>query len=59
MSVCCECRVLSGLGLCDVQIIRTEVSYECLSVVTVVCYHVEVCETGCSLVQRSSMDVFL
>ena len=33
MSVCCECCVLSGRGLC----------YGCVSVVSVVCCEVEVC----------------
>jgi hypothetical protein len=27
MSVCCECRVLSGRGLCDELVTRPEVSY--------------------------------
>ena len=29
MSVCCECCVLSGRGLCDRLITRPEVSIEC------------------------------
>jgi hypothetical protein len=33
MSVCCECCVLSGRGLCDELITRTDESYGCLSVV--------------------------
>ena len=37
MSVCCECCVLSGRGLCDGLITRPEESYGCLSVVSVVC----------------------
>ena len=36
MSVCCECRVLSGSGLC----------FGCVSVVSVVCCEVEVSATG-------------
>jgi len=36
MDVCCECCVLSGRGLCDDLITRTEESYGCLSVVSVV-----------------------
>jgi len=46
MSVCCECCVLSGRGLCDELITSTEESYGCLSVVSVVCCQVEVCATG-------------
>ena len=46
MSVCCECCVLSGRGLCDGLITRPEESYGCLSVVCVVCCQVEVCATG-------------
>ena len=46
MSVCCECCVLSGRGLCDGLITRPEESYGCLSVVSVVCCQVEVCATG-------------
>jgi len=57
MDVCCECCVLSGRVLCDGLITCPEESYECLSVVSVVCCQVEVCETGRSLVQRSPMDV--
>ena len=33
MCVCCECCVLSGIGLC----------YGCVSLVSVVCCEVEVC----------------
>jgi len=33
MSVCCECCVLSGRGLCDVRITRPEVSYRVWCVV--------------------------
>jgi len=33
MSACCECCVLSGRGLCDGLIIRTEASYRLWSVV--------------------------
>ena len=43
---CCECCVLSGRGLCDGLITRTEESYGCLSVVSVVCCLVEVSATG-------------
>jgi len=46
MSVCCECRVLSGRGLCDELITRPEESYGCLSVVSVVCCQVEVSATS-------------
>jgi len=59
MSVCCKCCVLSGRGLCDGPITRPEESYECLSVVSVLCCQVEVSATGRSLVQRSPMDVCL
>jgi hypothetical protein len=33
MSVCCECCVLSGSGLCDVLITRSEKSYRLWCVV--------------------------
>ena len=46
MSVCCECCVLSGRGLCDGLITGTEESYGCVSVVSVVCCQVEVPVTG-------------
>jgi len=59
MSVCCECCVLSGRGLCDGPIHHPEESYGCLSVVSVVCCQVEVSATGRSLTQRSPMDVCL
>ena len=59
MSVCCECCVLSGRGLCDEPITRTEECYGCLSVVSVVCCQVEVSATNRSLVQTSPMDVCL
>ena len=36
MSVCCECCVLLGRGLCDGLITHPEKSYLCLSVVSVV-----------------------
>jgi len=39
MFVCCECRVLSGRGLCDKLI-------TCLSVVSVMCCQVEVSATS-------------
>jgi len=45
MSVCCECYVLSGRGLCDGLITRPEGSYGRLSVVSVVCCQVEVSAT--------------
>ena len=38
--------MLSGRGLCDGLITRPEDSYGCLSVVSVVCYQVEVSATG-------------
>ena len=53
MSVCCECCVLSGRGLCDWPITCPEESYGCLSVVSVVCCWAHVSATGRSLVQRS------
>jgi len=59
MSVCCECCVLLGRGLCVGPITRPEESYVCLSVVSVLCCKVEVSASGQSLVQRSPMDVFL
>ena len=46
MSVCCECSVFSGRGLCDGLITRSEESYGCLSVVSVLCFQVEVSATG-------------
>ena len=58
-SVCCECSVLSGRGLCDGLITRPEESYGSLSVVSVVCCQVEDSASGQSLVQRSPMDVCL
>jgi len=59
MDVCCECCVLSGRGLCDELITRTEESYGYLSVVSVVCCQVKFSATSWSLVQRSPMDVSL
>ena len=38
--------MLSGRGLCDGLISRPEESFGCLSVVSVVCYQVEVSATG-------------
>ena len=46
MSICCECCVLSGRGLCDGLITFTDESYGCLSVVSVVCCQVEVYAAG-------------
>ena len=46
MDVCCQCRVLSGRGLCDGLITRPEESYGWMSVASVVCCQVEVCATG-------------
>jgi len=46
MSVCCECCVLSGRGLCDALITCPEESYGCLSVVSVVCCQVVVSATS-------------
>ena len=59
MSVCFDCYVLSGRGLCDVLNPCTEEFYGCLSVLCRVCCHVEICSTGRSLVQSSRMDVCL
>jgi len=59
MAVCCESCVFTVRGLCDGLIPCTEESYGCLSPVIVVCCQFEVCATGSSLVQRSSMDVCL
>jgi len=59
ISVCSDCCVQSGRGQCDGLIPCTEESYGCLSVVSVVCCQIVVCATGCSLVQRSIMDVSL
>ena len=59
ISVCFECCVLLCSGLCDGLINCTEVSYEFLSVLIVVCSQVEVSATGWSHVQRSHMDVCL
>jgi len=42
----CECCVLSGRYLCDELIPCTEDSYGYLSVVSAVCFQVEVCATG-------------
>ena len=55
MSVCCECCVLSGRGLCGGLITRPEESYGSLSVVSVVCCQVEVCATRLSLVLPTVM----
>ena len=46
MSVCCECCVSSGRGICDGLITRPEEYYGYLSVVSVVCCQVEVSATG-------------
>jgi len=46
MSVCCECCVFTGRGLCDELIIRPVESYGCLSAVSVVCLQVEVSATS-------------
>jgi len=46
MSVCCECCVLSGRGLCVGLITRPEESYGCLSVVSVVCCQLDVSASG-------------
>jgi len=46
MSVCGECSIFSGRVLCDGLITRPEESYGCLSVVSVVCFQVEVSATG-------------
>jgi len=45
ISVCCECCVLLGRGLCVGMITITEEAYGCLSVVCVVCCQVEFCAT--------------
>jgi len=46
MGVSFECYVLSGRGPCFGQITCTEVSYGCLSDVTVVCCQLQVCATS-------------
>ena len=46
MSASCECCVLSGRGLCVGLIPCPEESYGCLSVVSDVCYQVEVSASG-------------
>ena len=48
MSVCCECRVLSGRGLCDELIPRPEESYRVWCVV--------VCDQETSKIRRASLD---
>jgi len=42
MSVCFECCVSSGTGLCNELITHPEESYACLSVLSVACRQVEV-----------------
>jgi len=46
MDVFCDCCVLSGRGQFDRLIPCTEKSYGFLSVLSVICCHVEVCATG-------------
>ena len=46
MSVCRECCVLSGRGLCVGPIPFPEEYYACLPLVSVVCYQVEVSASG-------------
>jgi len=46
MSLCSECCVLSGRGLCVGLITFTGESYGYLSVLRDVCCQVEVCTTG-------------
>jgi len=46
MSASCECRVLSGRGICDGLITCPEESYGCPPLVSVVCCQVEVSATG-------------
>ena len=53
MSVCCECCVLSGRGLCVGSITRPEESYGSLPVMSVVCCQVEDSASGQSLVHSS------
>ena len=48
MSVCCECRVLSGRGLCDELIIRSEESYRL--------WRVAVCDQVTSYARRLKPD---
>jgi hypothetical protein len=57
--VCCGCCMLSGRGLCDGPIPRSEGFYGYLSVVIVVFCQVGVSATGRSLVRRSPIDVCL
>ena len=59
MSVCCECCVLSGRGLCDGLFTRPEESYGCLSVASVVCCQVEVCCECCVLSGRGLCDALI
>ena len=46
ISVCFECCVLSGIGLCDGMVIYKQESYGCISCVIVVCCLVEVWANG-------------
>jgi len=46
ISVCFECCVLSGIGLCDGLVAYKEESYGCISFVIVVCCLVEVWANG-------------
>ena len=56
-SVCFECFVLSGIGLCEALTSCTQESYECLSVVSFVFSLVEFSPSGRSLDQRSPMEI--
>jgi hypothetical protein len=49
MSVACECRVLSGGGLCDGPIPRPDESYRLWCVCVCVCVCVSVCVCVCVL----------
>jgi hypothetical protein len=56
MDICSDCCMLSGRGLCDGPIPRTEEFYGYLSVMTVGCCSLEVPATSQSLVQGISSD---
>jgi len=59
--VSCTVESYGRLSVVSVVLSHEEfsVSYGCLSVVIFECCHLHVCARGCSLVQRSLMEVFL